>query len=139
MKLTQEQKQAIIDDAANRLEAIADDPLDGRDDLDMYEDEYGRCYNSGSCSMAGTIEEICYDDGIPGIAPADSDICINLEYDGTAYYHDSYDSGDYWTPPSGGIELDDLELYATSLYVEIDVLNEATDANTKPLRSAKKN
>lgn len=127
MKLTEEQKQAIIKEASDRLSAIADDPLDGRDDLELDEDDYGRSYDKGSCSLAGEIEELCLGNGISGIDPANSEIYINLEYDGTAYYHDDYDPGDYWTPPSGGIELDDFELFATALYVGIDVLNEEAD------------
>lgn len=127
MRLTEEQKQAIIADAVKRMQAITDDPLDDRDDLYPYEDEMGRCYNHGSCSLATTIEEICEDNGIPGIEPEFSDICISLECEGEAYFHDSYDPGDYWTPPSGGIELDEFEFCATDLYVEIDVYNEATE------------
>lgn len=127
MRLTEEQKQAIIADAAKHLEKIAEDPLDGRDDLDLDEDEYGRCYNRGTCSLCGTYEEICEEDGIPGILPEESEIYISMEYDGTAYFHDEYDPGDYWTPPSGGIELDDFDLHAISLSVEIDVLNKDTD------------
>lgn len=127
MRLTEEQKQAIIKAAADKLSIIADDPLDGRDDLELDEDEYGRCYNRGYCSLNGEIDEICEEEGIPGIDPANSEICISLEYDGSADFHDDYDPGDYWTPPSGGIELDDYDIALTSLYVDIDVLNEETD------------
>lgn len=124
MKLTDEQKLAIIEDTVSKLtDAIEDIDCS---DFEMYEDDYGRSYNHGSTTISGELEEICID-GFPGISDDDSDIYISATYECDCSYHDDYDPGDYWTPPSGGIELDTVEPYVTDIEIEIDVYNAETD------------
>lgn len=126
--LTEEQIQAIIDDAAAKLQNIADSAMED-EDPDYYEDDYGHCYNHGSNSLSGEIEEICYD-GLPGIGPDNSDIYISASYDGDCQWTDTYDSGDYWTPPSGGIEVDSVDVYLTDIDIEISIYDEETEDYT---------
>lgn len=123
MKLTDEQKQAIIEDTAARMSDIIDD-IDCSE-FDLYEDDYGRCYNHGSTTIDGELEEICID-GLPGVSADDSDICITAKYECRCCYHDDYDPGDYWTPPSGGMELDSAEPYITDIEIDISVYNPET-------------
>lgn len=124
MKLTDEQKKAIIEDTASRFAHIIDD-IDCSE-FDLYEDDYGRCYNHGSTTIDGELEEICID-GLPGVPADNSDICITAKYECRCSYHDDYDPGDYWTPPSGGIELDSAEPYITEIDIDISVFNKDTD------------
>lgn len=127
MKLTDEQSQAIIDDIVSKMEVIIDDPCDGDySDFECYEDEDGRCYNHGSHSIKSVFEEICID-GLPGIPANDSDIYITASYAVDMSFHDDYDPGDYWTPPSGGIELDEVVAKVSEIEIEISVLNHETD------------
>lgn len=127
MKPTEEQVQAIIADTANKLQSIIDDPCGGDySDFECYEDELGHCYNSGSHSTEGEIEEICYD-GLPGINSDDADIYILAKYDAYISFHDDYDPGDYWTPPSGGIEIDEVEITISSMEFEVSVYNSTTN------------
>ena len=65
MKLTEQQKLAIIEDISSKLAAVIDD-IDCSD-FDMYEDDYGRCYDHGSTTIDGELEEICLD-GLPGVS-----------------------------------------------------------------------
>lgn len=123
--LTEEQIQAIIKDAADKLQAIADSAMED-EEPNYYEDDYGHCYNHGSNSLSGEIEEICYE-GLPGIGPDNSDIYITASYDGDCQWSDTYDPGDYWTPPGGGIEVDKVEVYLTDIEIEISIYDEATD------------
>lgn len=126
MKLTEEQIQAIINDAADKLQALIEDPCNGDySDLDMYEDERG-CYPFGSKNCDSEIEEICYE-GLPGIDTDCADIYIMAKCDLRYSYHNDYDPGDYWTSPSGGIEIDEVEAYITDMEIEISVLNQDTD------------
>ncbi len=124
MKLTEEQKLAIIEDTSSKLADVIDD-IDCSD-FEMYEDDYGRCYNHGSTTIDGELEEICLD-GLPGVSADDSDIYIVAKYECDCSYHDDYDPGDYWTPPSGGIELDSVEPSVTDIEIEIGVYNAETD------------
>lgn len=128
MVLTEEQIQAIIDDAAAKLQNIADSAMED-EEPNYYEDEYGHCYNSGFNSLAGNIEEICYD-GLPGIDPDKSDIYISASYNGECQWTDTYDSGNYWTPPSGGIEVDSVDIYLTDIDIEIYISDEETEDYT---------
>lgn len=123
MKITEDQIKAIIEDATSQLLAVIDEPCDCSD-LQCEEDEYGRCYPYCSGYLEGDLEEICID-GLAGIE--DGDVCIYATYDGSYSYHDDYDPGDYWTPPSGGWELDDCEAYLTSITIELSVYNPTTD------------
>ncbi len=124
MKLTEEQRNAIIEDAASRLVGILDD-IDCSE-FDLYEDDYGRCYNHGSTTIDGELEEICID-GLPGVSVEESDIYITAKYECRCSYHDDYDPGDYWTPPSGGMELDSAEPCITDIEIDINVYNSETD------------
>ena len=127
MKPTEEQIQAIIADTANKLQDIIDDPCgDDDSDFECYEDDLGHCYNYGYHSIEGEIEEICYD-GLPGINSDDADIYIIAKYDAYISFHDDYDPGDYWTPPSGGIEIDEVEVAISSMEFEVSVYDSATD------------
>ncbi len=127
MKPTEEQVQAIIADTANKLQAIIDDPCGGDySDFECYEDDLGHCYNSGYHSTEGEIEEICYE-GLPGINSDDADIYILAKYDANISFHDDYDPGDYWTPPTGGIEIDEVEVAISSMEFDVSVYNSATD------------
>ncbi len=127
MKPTEEQIQAIIADTANKLQDIIDDPCgDDYSDFECYEDDLGHCYNYGYHSIEGEIEEICYD-GLPGINSDDADIYIIAKYDAYISFHDDYDPGDYWTPPSGGIEIDEVEVAISSMEFEVSVYDSATD------------
>ena len=127
MRLTDEQKSAIVDDIVNQMQEVIDEPLDHiYDELEFEEDDWGRCYRNGSHNFSQVLEEIC-PDGIPGIDSENSDVYISVEYDGYLTFHDDYDSGDYWNPPSGGIEIDSIELILQSLEMEISVLNPETD------------
>lgn len=127
MKPTEEQIQAIIADTANKLQAIINDPCGGDySDFECYEDDLGHCYNYGYHSIEGEIEEICYD-GLPGINSDDADIYIIAKYDAYISFHDDYDPGDYWTPPSGGIEIDEVEVAISSMEFEVSVYDSATD------------
>lgn len=123
--LSEEQIKAIIADATAKLQEIADSAMEDTEP-NYYEDDYGRCYNSGSNSLCGEIEEICYE-GLPGIKNDDADIYISASYDGNCEWHDDYDPGDYWTPPSGGIEVDKVEIYLAEIEIEISVYDEETD------------
>lgn len=120
--LSEEQIKAIIADAAEKLNAIAEEPISDYDSLDYDEDDYGRSYNRGTESLCGEIEEICYE-GLPGISE-DSDIYICASYEGSCDWHDDYDPGDYWTAPSGGIEIDSVDVYLTDIDIEITMLDE---------------
>lgn len=124
MKLTDDQKKAIIEDAASKLFHIIDD-IDCSE-FDLYEDDYGRCYNHGRTTIDGELEEICID-GLPGVSADDSEIYITAKYECDCSYHDDYDPGDYWTPPSGGMELDSVEASITEIEIFIDVYNADTD------------
>lgn len=124
MRLTEEQMLAIIEGTSSKLAGAIED-IDCSD-FEMYEDEYGHCYNHGSTTIDGELEEICID-GIPGVSDDDSDICIYATYECNCTYHDDYDPGDYWTPPSGGIELDSVEPYITDIDIEISVYNADSD------------
>lgn len=126
--LTEEQIQAIIADATEKLQHIADTAMED-DDPDYYEDERGNCYNHGSNSLSGDIEEICYY-GLPGIDPDNCDIYITASYDGSCDWTDTYDPGDYWTPPCGGIEVDKVEVYLTDIDIEISIYDEETEEST---------
>ena len=127
MKPTEEQIQAIIADTANKLQDIIDDPCgDDYSDFECYEDDLGHCYNYGYHSIEGEIEEICYD-GLPGINSDDADRYIIAKYDAYISFHDDYDPGDYWTPPSGGIEIDEVEVAISSMEFEVSVYDSATD------------
>lgn len=127
MKLTEEQVQAIIDDIVSKMEAIIEDPCGGDySDFELDEDDYGHCYKTGSHTMYETLEEICLD-GLPGFSKDDSDICISAEYVVDIDFHDEYDPGDYWTPPSGDIELDEVIAKISEVEIEISVLNHKTD------------
>lgn len=127
MKLTEEQIQAIIDDVVSKMEDVIDDPCNGDySDLDFYEDDMGHCYNFGSHSYESELEEICID-GLPGIDSDESDIYITATYDVDMSFHDDYDPGDYWTPPSGGIEVDEVSVSVSKIEIEISVLNKETD------------
>ena len=106
MTLTEEQVQAIIDDIVSKMEDVIDNPCNGDySNLECYEDEYGRCYSHGSQCIESELEEICFD-GLPGINPEVSD---------------------YWTPPSGGIEIDEVCASVTDVKIEISVLNRESD------------
>lgn len=124
MKLTAEQILAIIEETSSML-ANAIDDIDCSE-FEMYEDDYGRSYSHGSTTIDGELEEICID-GLPGISAEDSDIYISANYECDCSYHDDYDPGDYWTPPSGGIELDSAEAYITDIDIDISVYNAETD------------
>lgn len=124
MRLTKEQILAIIEDTSSKLEGAIED-IDCSD-FEMYEDEYGHCYNHGSTTIDGELEEICMD-GLPGVPEDDSDIYISASYECNCSYHDDYDPGDYWTPPSGGVELDSAEAYITDIDIDISVYNADTD------------
>lgn len=127
MTLTEEQVQAIIDDIVSKMEDVIDNPCNGDySDLECYEDEYGRCYSHGSQCIESELEEICFD-GLPGINPEDSDIYITAGYCADISFHDNYDPGDYWTPPSGGIEIDGVCASVTDVKIEISVLNRESD------------
>lgn len=127
MKLTEEQVQAIIDDVVSKIEAIKEDPCDGDySDLECYEDELGRPYNFGSHSYETELEEVCID-GLPGIDSDESDIYITATCYVDMLFHDDYDPGDYWTPPSGGIEIDEVNASVSKIEIEISVLNHETD------------
>lgn len=126
MNLTEIQIQAIIDDTTNKLQAIIEDPCNGDySDLEMYEDEHGY-YPFGSKSGDYDIEEICYD-GLPGINSDYADIYITAKCSLNYSYHDDYDPGDYWTPPSGGIEIDNVEADLLDMDFEINILNPDID------------
>lgn len=127
MKLTDEQVQAIVDDIVSKMEAIIEDPCDGDySDFECYEDEEGHYYKFGSHTSYGQLEEICLE-GLPGIPADDNDIFITADYTAEIDFHDDYDPGDYWTPPSGGIELDKVEAQIDDIDFEISVLNQETD------------
>lgn len=123
--ITEEQIQAIIADVASKLQQIIDQPILDHDELNYYEDEYSHRCHRGSMNLEGELEDICCE-GIPGIGE-DSDIYISASYKGTCDWHDDYDAGDYWTPPSGGIEIDDVDAYITEMGIEISVYDEDTD------------
>lgn len=121
MRLTEEQIQAIISDTADKLYALAEDPCNGDySDLDFYEDDEGRCYSYGSKYCEREIEEICIN-GLPGISPENSDIIISATCGLDFSYHDDYDAGDYWTPLSGGIEIDSVDIELLDMEFEINV------------------
>lgn len=124
MKLTDEQRNAIIEDVSSKLASLIED-IDCSE-FDLYEDDYGRCYNHGCTTIDGELEEICID-GLPGVSADDSDICITAKYECVCSYHDDYDPGDYWTPPSGGMELDSAEPYITEIEIDINVYNADID------------
>lgn len=124
MKLTEEQRNAIIEDVSSKLACLVED-LDCSE-FDLYEDDYGRCYNHGSTTIDGEFDEICID-GLPGVPVDDSDICITAKYECMCSYHDDYDPGDYWTPPSGGMELDSAEPCITDIDIDISVYNSETE------------
>ena len=127
MELTEEQIQAIIEDTANKVAGIVDNPCGGDySEFQCYEDECGHVYPNGSYSEDSEIEEICYD-GLPGIDPMESDIFITAKYSMELSFHDDYDPGDYLTPPAGGIEIDDIDVRIYDMVFEIDVLNHDTD------------
>lgn len=127
MKPTEEQVQAIIADTANKLQAIIENPCGGDySNFECYEDELGHCYDHGTHYTDGEIEEICCD-GLPGINSNDADIYILAKYDANISFHDDYDPGDYWTPPSGGIEIDEVEVAISSMEFDVSVYNSATD------------
>lgn len=123
--LTEEQIKAIIADATAKLQKVADTAMED-DEPNYYEDDYGHCYSSGSNNLSGELEEICYE-GLPGIDADNSDIFITASYDGDCDWRDTYDSGDYWTPPSGGIEVDKVEVYLTEIEIEISVYDKECD------------
>ncbi len=123
MTLTEEQIQAIIDDAVLKLQTAIDDMYEGDySDFEYYEDEEGHCYDFGSHTCKGTLEEICLDT-LPGINKDESDISITADYCLDIDFHDDYDPGDYWTPPAGGIEIDKVEAYITEIDIDIEILN----------------
>lgn len=123
MKLTDEQIQAIIEDTAHKLELFISDPCDGDySDLECYEDENGNCYDFGTHSFTYELEEICYD-GLPGIDSDNADIFITAIVCADLSFHDDYDPGDYYTPPSGGIELDRVDAFISDIDIEINVIN----------------
>lgn len=123
MRLTDEQKQSIVDDIVKQMQEVIDEPNDHiEEEFEYDEDDSGRCYNHGSHHFSRVLEEICAD-GIPGIDSDTSEIGIYVEYDGYLTFHDEYDPGDYWTPPSGDIEFDSVELTLQSLEIDISVLN----------------
>jgi hypothetical protein len=127
MRLTEEQIQAIIDDIVSKMEDVIEDPCNGDfSDFECYEDEYGHCYDFGSHTFDSELEEICLD-GLPGISPDDADIYITAKYSADVSFHDDYDPGDYWTPPSGGIEIDEVEASVYDIKIEIDVYNQESD------------
>lgn len=126
MRLTDEQKQSIVDDIVKQMQEVIDEPNDHiEEEFEYDEDDWGRCCNYGSHIFSRVLENICKD-GIPGIDSETSNIGICVEYDGYLTFHDDYDPGDYWTPPSGGIEIDSVELTLQSLEVDISVLNPVT-------------
>lgn len=127
MELTKEQIQAIIDDIVSKMEAVIENPCNGDySDLECYEDDYGHCYDFGSHSFESELEEICID-GLPGISKDDSDICITASYDVDLSFHDDYDPGDYWTPPAGGIEIDEVRASISKVDIDISVFNKETE------------
>lgn len=122
MNLTEVQIQAIIDDTTNKLQAIIDNPCNGDySNLEMYEDEHGY-YPFGSKNSDIEIDEICYN-GLPGVDSDNADIYIVAKCNLSYSYHNDYDHGDYWTPPSGGIEIDNVEADLLDMDFEINVLN----------------
>lgn len=127
MRLTEEQIQAIIDDMVSKMEGVIEDPCNGDySDFECYEDDYGRSYDFGSHCFESELEEICID-GLPGIPADDADIYITAKYSADVSFHDDYDPGDYWTPPSGGIEIDEVDASVYDIVIEIDVYNQDTD------------
>lgn len=127
MALTKEHVQAIIDDIVSKMEDVIDNPCNvDYSGLECYEDEYGRCYSHGSQCIESVLDEICLD-GLPGINPEDSDIYITASYCADISFHDDYYPGDYWTPSSGGIEIDEVCASVTDVEIEISVLNRESD------------
>lgn len=123
MRLTEEQKQAIVDDVVKQMQEVIDEPNDHiNEEFDYDEDDWGNSYNRGSHHFSQTLEEICVD-GIPGIDIDDSDVYVSAEFDGYLTFHDDYEPGDYWTPPSGGVEIDSIELTLKTLEIEVSILN----------------
>ncbi|MDE6007721.1 MAG: hypothetical protein K2G90_00760 [Muribaculaceae bacterium] len=124
MRLTDVQKQAIIDDIVKQMQEVIDEPNDHvEEEFEYDEDDWGRCYKHGSHHFSRVLEEICLD-GIPGIDSDTSEVGICVEYDGYLTFHDEFEPGDYWTPPSGGIEIDSIELTLQSLAIDITILNQ---------------
>lgn len=127
MRLTEEQKNTIVDEIVKQMQEVIDDPENHvEEEFEFDEDDYGRTRRSGSHYFSRVLEEICAD-GLPRIDSENSEIGICVEYDGYLTFHDDYDAGDYWTPPSGGIEIDSIELTLQSLEIEIYVFNPETD------------
>lgn len=122
MKLTEEQKNAIAKELAERFSAIVDDPIEDYDALDFDEDEYGHTFSRGKCTLCGEIDEICID-GLPGLDTENSEVSICASYYLDISYYDDYDSGDYWTPPSGGVELDNVTGAIESVDIDAEVYN----------------
>lgn len=127
MKLTEKQANVIIDDIVSKLKEVISQPCNGDySNLECYEDDEGHCYNFGTYCYEDELEEICIN-GFPGIDPDISDIFISAKYNVDMSFHDSYEPGDYWTPPSGGIEIDEVNAYVSEITIEIDIFNQETD------------
>jgi hypothetical protein len=121
--LSEEQIAFIIADAKQKLEALIEDPVSDGEGLEGYEDEEGHCYPY--CSGSDDLEvELCMD-GIPGLDDADVFALAYMHVDYS--YADTYDSGDYWTPPSGGWELQDSDGWMDRLDLEISSYNPETE------------
>lgn len=123
MKLTEEQKQAIVDDVVKQMQDVIDEPYDHiNEEFDYDEDDWGNSYNRGSHHFSQELEEICID-GLPCLDKDNSDVGICAEFDGYLTFHDDYEPGDYWTPPSGGVEIDSIELTLKTLEIEVSLIN----------------
>lgn len=110
--LSEEQKKSIIDEIVKKLEEIIEDPTSMTGEP-FDEDEYGNSYGKGLESFGGDLEdfEISEVEGFP----EDSDIYVSGKFNGSYSWYDDYEAGDYWTPASGGLEIDDCEVHIVKL------------------------
>ena len=114
MKITEDQKKAIIADTISKLKGV----IDNIDSSDFETSESGLNYNYGSTTLKGEIEEICYE-GLPGVPQKDNEIFISAKYECQCNYHDEFEPGDYWTPSYFGIVIDTV--IPTIIDIDIDV------------------
>lgn len=132
MRLTEEQKMAIIIAACKEFDTILENAIEDRDDLEFDFKGYDRngeevYSNHGRSPLYNDIiEELCYQEGLPGI-PNNSDIDIWITYEGECEYEYHYEPQTYWDPGCDEMELLSAYAIAKDIGINITYFNQQTE------------
>jgi hypothetical protein len=65
------------------------------------------------------------DSGFMGFEIGEDTLDVDLEI--TVYGYEEYDPGDYWTPPYGSTEIEDIDINIESVYLNGDEISVSDD------------